>query len=212
MSFFRKPKIAYGNTFFKNSNTIEEKYVTYFSTRDVAAIAICGALWGVLNLLFAPNFFRATGMPFLCDLIGFAVLILGAWWTRRPGAVTIIGLIATAINILLGGGVQFLGFTVAAVFFDFVVAGIGYQRSFKNPVRTTVSMMVVAVASAAVAGAIIAAVFMVGTPLLVKWGGIAGWAGLHVIGGVIGGFIGITLVSALIKRRIHVYNESQNNR
>ncbi len=186
--------------------------MTYFRTRDVAAIAVCGALWGVLNLLFAPSFFRATGMPFLCDLIGFAVLILGAWWIRKPGAITIVGLIATAINIPLGGGIQFLGFTVAAVFFDFVVAGIGYQRAFKKPVITTVSMMVVTVASAAVAGAIIAAVFMVGAPLLVQWGGIAGWAGLHVIGGVIGGFIGITLVSALIKRRIHIYSETPNQR
>jgi hypothetical protein len=184
--------------------------MTYFHTRDVAAIAICGALWGVLNVLFAPNFFRATGMPFLCDLIGFAVLILGAWWIRKLGAVTIVGLIATAINIALGGGVQFLGFTVAAVFFDLVVAGIGYQRAFKKPAHTTASMMLVAVASAAVAGAIIGAVFMVGVPLLAKWGGIAGWAGLHMIGGVIGGFIGTTVVLALKKRRITVYSESPN--
>jgi len=53
--------------------------MAYFKTVDVAAIAICGALWGVLNVLFAPTFFKATGMPFLCDLIGFAMLILGAW-------------------------------------------------------------------------------------------------------------------------------------
>jgi len=184
----------------------------YLNTRDLAAIAICGALWGVLNLLFAPIFFRATGMPFLCDLIGFAVLILGAWWIRKPGAITTIGFIATAINVPLGGGVQFLGFAVAAIFFDLVVAGIGYQRVFKKPALTTASMMVVTVASAAVAGAIIAAVFMVGAPLLAQWGGIAGWAGLHVIGGVIGGFIGTTLVSALKKRRITVYSERPNKR
>jgi hypothetical protein len=184
--------------------------MTYFGTRDVAAIAICGALWGVLNLLFAPTFFRATGMPFLCDLIGFAVLILGAWWIRKIGALTIVGLIATAINIALGGGVQFLGFTLAAVFFDMVVGGIGFQRAFKRPAITTVSMMLVAVASAAVAGAIIGALFMVGAPLLAQWGGVAGWAGLHMIGGVIGGVIGTTLVLALKKRRIAVYSETPN--
>jgi hypothetical protein len=184
--------------------------MTYFNTRDIAAIAICGALWGVLNVLFAPNFFRATGMPFLCDLIGFAVLILGAWWIRKLGALTIVGLIATIINLALNTGMQFLGFLAASVFFDVAVAVIGYGRAFKKPVYTTASMMLVAVASAAVAGAIIGAVFMVGVPLLAQWGGVAGWAGLHMIGGIIGGFIGTTLVLALKKRRINVYSESPN--
>jgi hypothetical protein len=185
--------------------------MTYFNTRDIAAIAICGALWGVLNVLFAPTFFRATGMPFLCDLIGFAVLILGAWWIRKPGALTIVGLIATIINLALNAGMQFLGFLAASVFFDVVVSVIGYGRAFRKPAYTTVSMMLVAVASAAVAGAIIGAVFMTDAPLLTRWGGIAGWAGLHMIGGVIGGIIGTTLVLALKKRRITVYSESQIN-
>jgi len=182
--------------------------MTYFSTRDVAAIAICGALWGVLNILFAPLFFRATGMPFLCDLIGFAVLILGAWWIRKFGALTIIGFIATIINFALGGGAQFLGFTIAAIFFDIVIKIIGYTRTFNKPTNTAVTMMIIAISSAAVAGTIIGAVFMVGAPVLAQWGGVAGWAGLHMIGGVIGGIIGTTLVSALKKRKIIVYSEN----
>jgi hypothetical protein len=184
--------------------------MTYFSTRDVAAIAICGALWGVLNMLFAPVFFRVTGMPFLCDLIGFAVLILGSWWIRKLGALTIVGLVATATNFALGGGAHFLGFTVAAVFFDVVMAVIGYGRAFNKSANTIVTMMVVAIVSAAFAGAIIGAVFMVGVPLLAQWGGVVDWAGLHMVGGVIGGIIGITLVLALKKRRIAVYSESLN--
>ena len=189
-----------------------EESITYFGTRDVAAIAICGALWGVLNLLFAPTFFRATGMPFLCDLIGFALLILGAWWIRKLGAITAVGIVATAISIPLGGGVQFLGFTVAAVFFDLVVAGVGYQRAFKKSAGTIVSMILVAIASAAVAGTVIGAVFMIGVPLLSQWGGVAGWAGLHMIGGIIGGSIGIMLVLSLKKRGINVYSENPSNR
>jgi hypothetical protein len=196
-----------GITFSIKRITIEGR-PTHFSTRDVAAIAICGALWGVLNILFAPAFFRATGMPFLCDLIGFAVLILGVWWIRKPGALTVVGFIATAINFTLGGGLQFLGFTVAALFFDAVTAGIGYQRIFGKSTHTTASMMLIAVASAAVAGTIIGTVFMVGAPLLAQWGGVAGWAGLHMIGGAIGGSIGTTLVLALKKRSIVVYSES----
>jgi hypothetical protein len=188
---------------------MEEKSMMYFGTRDVAAIAICGALWGVLNVLFAPTFFRATGMPFLCDLIGFAILILGAWWIRKPAALTIVGLIATLINLGLGTGIQFLGFFAASVFFDVVLTVIGYGRAFKKPAYTAVSMMIVAIASAAVAGTVIGTLFMTGGALT-KWGGVAGWAGLHMSGGVIGGIIGTTLVSALKKRRITLYSESLN--
>jgi len=184
--------------------------MAYFKTVDVAAIAMCGALWGVLNLLFAPPFFSATGMPFLCDLIGFAVLVLGAWWIRKPGFLTFVGMIATIINLSLGTGMQFLGFLAASAFFDVAIAAIGYGRAFKKPSYTAVSMMILAIASAAVAGAIIGAVFMVGSPLLATWGGVAGWAGLHMIGGVIGGAIGVTLVLALKKRRITVYTGSPN--
>jgi hypothetical protein len=183
--------------------------MAYFKTLDVAAIAICGALWGVLNVLFAPFFFRATGMPFLCDLIGFAVLILGAWWIRKPGFLTFVGLIATIINLALGTGMQFLGFLAASAFFDVAVAAIGYGRAFKKPAYTAVSMMIVAIISAAIAGIVIGNLFTAG-PVLASWGGVAGWAGLHMIGGVMGGFIGITLVLALKKRRIALYTESPN--
>jgi hypothetical protein len=46
--------------------------------------------------------------------------------------------------------------------------------------------------------------------LTAQWGGVAGWAGLHMIGGVIGGIIGTTLVFALKKRKISEYSESPN--
>jgi hypothetical protein len=163
----------------------------------------------VLNVLFAPMFFRATGMPFLCDLIGFAVLILTAWWIRKPGAITIVGLIATLINLGLGTGMQFIGFLTASVFFDVVLTIIGYGRAFRKQAYTVVIMMVLAIASAAVAGVVIGSLFMTGAPLLAKWG-VAGWAGLHMFGGIIGGMIGIALVLALKKRKINVYSESLN--
>ena len=70
------------------------------NSRDLTAIALCAALWGVLNSIFAPVFFRITGLPVLCDFIGFSVLTIGAWWIRKTGAITIIGLIATVINFI----------------------------------------------------------------------------------------------------------------
>lgn len=182
--------------------------MAYFNTLDMSAVAICGALWGVLNVLFAPLFFRATGMPFLCDLIGFAVLIVGAWWARKPGFLTIVGVLATVINLSLGAGIQFIGFLAASAFFDVTLTVIGYGRAFKKPAHTALSMMIVTIVSAAVAGIVIGSLFISGVALA-RWG-VVGWAGLHVIGGVIGGFIGISLVSALKKRRINVHGETPN--
>jgi len=68
---------------------------------------------GVLNSLFSPIFFRMTGgLPFLSDLIGFAVLSVAVWWTRKLGTTTMIGIIATIINFLFNpAGTHFLGFT-----------------------------------------------------------------------------------------------------
>ncbi len=175
--------------------------MTYFNSRDVAAIALCAALWGVLNLIFSPIFFRMTGLPFLCDLIGFSVLIIAAWWIRKLGAITAVGLIATAINFALGGGIHFLGFTAASIVFDLMTKLMGYDNAFKKSIYTGVSMMVAAIVSAAVAGYLIGTFFMAG-PALANWGGVLGWAGLHTIGGVIGGAIGIFLILALKSRNI----------
>ena len=173
----------------------------YFNTRDIAAIAICSALWGVLNSILSPIFFRMFGLPFLCDLIGFSVLILAAWWIRKFGAIMIIGLITTAINFALGGGIHFIGFTAASIFFDLAIRIIGFNNVFKKTAYVIPSMLAVAIASAGLAGYIIGTFFMVG-PALVNWGGILGWAGLHMVGGVIGGIIGVFLITALTTRKV----------
>jgi hypothetical protein len=54
-----------------------------------------------------------------------------------------------------------------------------------------------------VAGYLVGTFFMV-APALAKWGGVIGWAGLHAVGGIIGGAIGVVLVNALRTRRIMV--------
>jgi hypothetical protein len=175
--------------------------MAYFNSRNVAAIAICSALWGVLNSIFSPIFFQTFGLPFLCDLIGFSVLVIAAWWIRKFGAITIIGLIATLINFALNGGIFFLGFTAAAIFFDVATRVIGFDNAFKKSAYIAVSMMAVAVASAGLAGYVIGSLFMAG-PVLVSWGGVVGWAGLHIVGGVIGGVIGVFLIVALAARNV----------
>jgi hypothetical protein len=174
----------------------------YFTSRDVAAIALLAGLWGVLNSIFAPIVFQMFGLPILCDMIGFAVLTLSVWWVRKLGAATSVGVIATVINFIFNpGGVHFLGFTAASVVFDVAAGLIGYNRCFKKASFTTVSVFSVSILSAAVAGLIIGNFFMV-APALAKWGGVLGWAGLHAVGGIIGAFIGTAWVAGLTNRGI----------
>jgi hypothetical protein len=178
--------------------------MTYFNTRNVAAIAICAALWGVLNSIFAPLFFSMTHLPFFCDLIGFSVLTLAAWWIRKFGAITIVGLLATVINFaLVPGAVHFLGFTVASIFFDVTISLVGFNKPFSKKAYTVASMMPISIVSAALAGYIIGTFFMAG-PALAPVGGVLGWAGLHVIGGIVGGAIGTSLVTGLDARKVAV--------
>jgi len=176
--------------------------MVYLKTRDIAAIAISSALWGVLNSIFAPIFFRMFGLPFLCDLVGFAVLTVAAWWIRKLGAITAIGFIATAINFIFNPtGTHFFGFTAASVVFDILSRLAGYGNFFKKPINTMIIAITISTISAAVAGLVIGTFFMTGTALAI-WGGVLGWAGLHAIGGVIGGSIGGLTVNMLVYRKV----------
>jgi len=176
--------------------------MAYFGTRDLAGIAVFAALWGVLNVTLSPIFFQIFHLPFFCDLIGFTGLILAVWLVRKLGTATLVGFIATILNFMLRPtALHFLGFTAAAVAFDVLAAIIGYKRLFENRVLGAISLFIISVVSAAIAGLIIGAFFLI-PAILQRWGGILGWAGLHAVGGVIGGIIGIILVNALAARGI----------
>ncbi len=172
------------------------------NTRDVAAVTMFAALWGVINSIFAPVVFSIIGLPILCDLIGFAVLALTVWWISKFGTATIVGLIATAINFVFNpGGFHFLGFTAASMVFDVTIRLIGYDNCFRNSTFTAVSVLSVSALSAGVAGLIIGGFFMQAAALA-RWAGILGWAGLHMIGGILGAFIGVLLITGLNARSV----------
>lgn len=176
--------------------------MVYFKSRDIAIIAICASLWGVLNSLFSPIFFSMFGLPLLCDLIGFTALTITVWWTRKFGSATIVGAIATVINFMLNPGAMiFLGFTAASIVFDVASWLIKYENIFRRHLNIAISMITISTFSAAVAGFLIGTFFMA-APALAKWGGVLGWAGVHAMGGVIGGIVGVVLVSGLISRGI----------
>ena len=181
---------------------LESDFMAYFGTRELAGIAMFAALWGVLNVTVSPAFFQAFHLPFCCDLIGFSTLILAIWWARKVGTATFVGLIALIINMTVRPtALHFFGFFAAAIVFDVLAFFIGYKRLFEKRLLGSISLFAISVFSAAIAGLIIGSLFMTQTAIT-KWGGLLGWAGLHAVGGVIGGAIGVTLMNALIARGI----------
>jgi len=176
--------------------------MAHFTIRDLTGITIFASLWGVLNVIVSPLCFQVFQMPFCCDLIGFSAIILAVWYVRKIGTATFVGCIATIINLMLRPtALHFFGFTVACIIFDVLASLFGHDRLFEKRLLGSISLFVISVFSAAVAGLVIGSFFMP-TAALTRWGGILGWAGLHSIGGVIGGALGISLTNALITRGV----------
>ena len=174
----------------------------YFGTRDLAGMTIFAALWGVLNATISPVFFQLFHLPFLCDVIGFAALILAVWWVRKFGATTFVGVIATIVNFMFRpDATHFFGFTAASMLFDVTTFFTRYKHLFKKNLADSIILFGLSVVSAAVAGLIIAAFFM-DPVILGRWGGTIIWSGLHATGGVIGGEVGVILTNALTVRGI----------
>jgi len=170
-----------------------------FAPRDIAAIAVCSALWGILNALISPIFWQLTHMPFLCDMLAFAALILVIWWTRKLGAASLVGLIVTVMTFSVNpAAFQMLGFLAASIVFDVMARFLGYERLFKNLAWGGMMLAVISVLSAGLAGAVIGSFVMgLGTPQTILI-----FAGLHAMGGLIGAIIGVVLVKALLIRHV----------
>ena len=171
----------------------------YFTSRDIAAIAVCSALWGVLNAWLSPIVWQLTRMPFLCDMLAFMALILAIWWTRKFGAASLVGLVVAGMTLIVTPtAFQMLGFVAATIVFDIVTRLLGYERLFKNLTLGGTILVVISVLCAGVAGTIIGAFFMG----FKTTEAILAFAGLHAIGGLIGGIIGVVVLRALMARRV----------
>ncbi|MEM3641204.1 MAG: hypothetical protein QXH37_04725 [Candidatus Bathyarchaeia archaeon] len=175
--------------------------MAYFTSKQVAAIAITAALYGVLSAYIAPIFWGATHLPFFCDTLGTFAFILILWWVRKFGAVIAVGVIATIVTLTLNPySTQFFGFTTASMVFDILTKFIGYKNSLEKPKLSVISLLFTSVASTATAGTIIGYIFMNPNFLMQWFGGIAFFIILHATGGVIGAIVGITLTKALSTR------------
>jgi hypothetical protein len=165
----------------------------------VTAVAVCAALWAVLNAFISPFFWQLTQMPFLCDLLAFAALILVVWWTRRFGAASLTGVVFGVLSFVLRPGAFFnSAFIFAAIAFDVLTRAVGYDRMFNKPLVGSITSVLISIACAALAGLIIGALFM----SLATFTAITAFAGLHAIGGLIGGLVGAGIIATLKARRI----------
>jgi len=175
----------------------------YFSSRDIAAIALSAAIWAVLNWTVAPIVWQLTHLPILCDMVGTSLLILTVWWTRKPGAAALMGILATILNFMLRpGATHFLGFTAASIVFDATARAVSYKNSLDRRLVSSVILVAFSLLSTLVAGVIIGSFFMNPMFLSNMFGGVAFFAALHGAGGLIGGALGVTIVRGLEARRV----------
>jgi hypothetical protein len=136
-------------------------------------------------------------MPFLCDLLAFATLILVGWWTRKFGIISLTGLLVTGLTFMLQpNAFQMIGFAVASILFDIMTKIVGYSNSFDKLTSGTLILLSSSAMCALIAGLLIGSLFMTFPTV---WH-ILGFAGLHAIGGLIGGIIGLVLINALRTR------------
>ena len=175
----------------------------YFNTRQLSAISISAVLWAVINALVGPMFWNMTHLPVLCDMLGVATLSLILWWTRKPGASVMVGAIATLVTFMVSpGSVQFLGFTVACIVFEVFTLILGYERVLGNNLLGWGLLLFASFISTVAAGVVIGIFFMNPGFLASAFGGLAFFAGLHGLGGVIGGVLGVVIVKSLMSRGI----------
>jgi len=164
------------------------------------AATVCGALWAILNALISPIFWQLSHMPFLCDLLAFTSLTLVVWWTRKLGAATLTGVVVAALTLILNpAAFHIFAFMAASIIFDIATKGVGYHNCLDKVVVSMACVIFFSTLSAGLAGAIIGSIFMDIRTLT----GVLTFAGLHAVGGTLGGAIGFTVIRALAARRIH---------
>ncbi len=176
----------------------------YFSTRQIATIAIIAALWGAMNDTVLPIFFTIfNGIPFLCEMVALTGLILVIGLTRKFGAATITGFIMVLITLIFyPSSTYILGFLAASVVFDIATRLVGYRLIIRVKSKIGAAGLIASsLFSSMVAGVVIGVLFMP-LGLITLLGGLVGFAGLHVLGGLMGAIIGLSLLRGLKARNI----------
>lgn len=115
------------------------------------------------------------------------------------------GLIATLLNFIMRpGALHFFGFTAACIMFDGLTMLMGYDCVLQNNMKGWGLQLLSSIVATTVASFIIGTFFMNPNFLASAFGGIILFAGIHAIGGAIGGTLGIVFIKVLEARNILV--------
>ena len=87
---------------------------TRFTTRDLVYIAVFGALWGVLeiifgsylHLIFPPVTTPLVGVGTIMAAVGMVVALMGRLFVPKTGSVLMIGVVVAILKALSIGGVK----------------------------------------------------------------------------------------------------------
>jgi hypothetical protein len=143
-------------------------------------------------------------------MIGISALLFTVWFVRKPGAATMVGVVATILSLILNpAGLQFLGFTAASVVFDALSRAISYRNSLDRRVVSSITLLAISLFSTLVAGYIIGTLFMSPVFLSSMFGGVMFFIGLHGAGGLIGGIVGVVIVRGLEVRRVKPFRNAR---
>jgi len=136
-------------------------------------------------------------------MVGMSLLILTVWWTRKPGASLLMGVVTTLLNFILRpGAFHFLGFTAASALFDLTTSVIFYKNKGHRRWIDQISLIGISVVSSIFAGTIIGSFFM-NVPLSTEsFGRVSVFAALHGFGGLLGGLLGVNIIRLLEARDI----------
>jgi hypothetical protein len=175
------------------TDLVEPRTIKNRFSVNIALISIFSALWVVLNLTIAPISFRLTGLPVIHSVVIFFILLLVTWATNQYGAASLVGIIGSVIVLLAGGPLPVLGFILAAITFDLIFLVNHHRFSFK-PVNVGIAILatIVAAFSASIVN------FVLVSPAFA----LTVWAGLVIIGGIIGIIIALPIIGILEKAQV----------
>jgi hypothetical protein len=167
----------------------------YFRIQDIPLIGIFSALWVILNFFVAPISFALTGLPTIHVLIVFFVLLLVVWMTGRFGSASFVGLIGSAIVLLLGGPPPMIGFAAASVIFDVLLVLSHHKLSTKlNMVVAALATVVSSYVAANINGLLV-----IGLPTVFS---LTVWSALNLAGAILSLMIALPAIGYMERAKI----------
>lgn len=164
---------------------------TYFTTKDIALIAVFSALYATLNLTLGPISVTLLGIPIIHDFAAYFPLLLVTWATAKFGTATLVATTGSIITLILGAPAVMISFAATAPLFDALML-ISHHKL--NPTKRNVATTILATSTSAyTTGAIIGTIFLYKSPL---WT-LTFWSGTHLIGALITTAITLPTISIL---------------